>query len=142
MISIIFNTKLSKLLAIGLVVTGVFLYSLHNLSSKLEKAAVSVTQPDIFKLEYDERFSNVQNPTRNIKLPSRYKPPCSIKGKFSTSAINRASSRSCKIELAETACTSVDASDGIGTLYPASLPNFCPAANPSNSNLVCPYSGK
>ena len=143
MIRIFFKTKLLKLLTIGLVVTGVFLYSLHNLNSKLEEAAAtSLSQPHGVRSEYDARFSSVQNTTQNIKLPSGYNPPCSIKNAFSTSAINRASSKSCKIELAETACKSVDASDGIGTLYPASLPNFCPAANSSNSKLVGPYSGK
>ena len=108
----------------------------------LEDAAKSLSQPDRFIPEYEARFSNVHDTKRFLKLPSGYNPPCSIKNAFSTRAINRASSKSCKIELAETACKSVDASDGIGTLYPASLPNFCPAANSSNSKLVGPYSGK
>ena len=108
----------------------------------LEDAAKSLSQPDRFIPEYEARFSNVHDMKRFLKLPSGYNPPCSIKSIFSISAINRASSRSCKIELAETACKSVDASDGIGTLYPASLPNLCPAPNPSNFNPVCPYSCK
>ena len=77
-----------------------------------------------------------------IKLPSGYTPSCQIKGKDSISAINRASSEECKKQIAELACRSVDASDGIGNLYPTHLPNFCPTARTYNEELAGQYLGK
>ena len=52
--------------------------------------------------------------------------PCPIKSKATISAINRATSDSCKQLIAEVACRSVDAPDEIGDLYATHLPNFCP----------------
>ena len=77
-----------------------------------------------------------------IKLPSGYTPSCQIKGKDSISAINRASSDTCKKQIADLACRSVDASDGIGNLYPTHLPNFCPTARTYNEELAGQYIGK
>ena len=74
-------------------------------------------------------------------LPSGYTPSCKIKTKDVISAINRASSDHCRIQIAEIACRSVDAPDGIGNLYPTRLPNFCPTAKNTDSALIGNYLG-
>ena len=80
---------------------------------------------------FESNSAQSQRPSESkngINLPSGYTPSCSLKGKESISAINRASSDACKKQIAELACKSVDAPDGIGDLYPSQLPNFCPTA--------------
>ena len=83
-----------------------------------------------------------QNEVKYIDLPVGFTPSCSIKGKESISAINRAKTDSCKQRIAELACRTVDASDGIGNLYPTHLPNYCPTARTYNRELAGQYLGK
>lgn len=61
--------------------------------------------------------------------------PCPIKNKATISAINRATSDSCKQRIAEVACQSIDAPDGVGNLYATHLPNFCPSESLVQHNL-------
>ena len=65
-----------------------------------------------------------------------------LASKDAISAINRATSELCKKKIAELACQSVDAPDGIGDLYPRRLPNFCHSATNTVPNLVGKYLGK
>ena len=83
--------------------------------------------------------------TAHINLPSGYTPSCPIRGKDSKSAINRAISDTCKIDIAELACRSVDAIgelEDVGDLYPTLLPNFCPTVRTFNPDLAGEYLGK
>ena len=76
--------------------------------------------------------------TKNVNLDSlinNYTLPCEILSQSAISAINRASSPSCKQRIAEVACQSVDAPDGVGNLYPTHMPNFCPTENIENTAL-------
>ena len=77
-----------------------------------------------------------------INLPHGYTPSCRIKGKDSISAINRAVSDTCKKQIAELACRSVDSSDGIGNLYPTHLPNLCLTARSQNNDLAGQHLGR
>ncbi len=50
-----------------------------------------------------------------------FTPPCFISNQRAISAINRAHTQKCKQEIANIACLSQN-----GTLYPKTLPQFCP----------------
>ena len=76
-----------------------------------------------------------------IQLPSGYSPSCTLKTKDAISAINRAVSDSCKRQIAEIACKSVDAPGGKGNLYPTQLPKKIPTATTLESELVGKYLG-
>jgi hypothetical protein len=106
---------------------------LPNINSNSGKSTSGSDQP---------KPSESQNEVKHIDLPLGFIPSCSIKGKESISAINRAKTDSCKQRIAELACRSVDASDGIGNLYPTHLPNFCPTARTHNPELAGQYLGK
>ena len=83
--------------------------------------------------------------TAQIHLPSGYTPSCPIRGKESISAINRATTDTCKKDIADLACKTVDAIgdlEGVGNLYPTHLPNFCPTATSFNPELEEEYLGK
>ena len=71
-------------------------------------------------LNYDSSQNDV------ITWIDGFTTPCRIKTKETISAINRATSDSCKRRIAELACRSVDAPDNIGDLYATELPNLCP----------------
>ena len=95
--------------------------------------------------EHGRSMSESERKTTQIKLPSGYTPSCPIRGKESTSAINRAITDACKIEIADLACKTVDAIgdlEGVGDLYPTHLPNFCPTARTFNPELAGEYLGK
>lgn len=64
--------------------------------------------------------------------------PCPIKSKEAISAINRTTSDYCKQRIAELACRSSDAPDGIGNLYATHLPNFCPPESIVRHNIPGP----
>ena len=70
-----------------------------------------------------------------------YEPSCSINSKEHLSAIKRTQSQYCKKKIAELACRSVDASDGIGDLYPSNLPNLCLSARTLNPKIEGQYLG-
>ena len=107
--------------------------NLHGINQKSAKSTSGSAQP---------KPPESQNEVKHIDLPDGFIPSCSIKGKETISAINRAKSDSCKQRIAELACRSVDASDGIGNLYPTHLPNFCPTARTHNPELAGQYLGK
>ena len=107
--------------------------ALNNINSMSQKSTSGSEQPN---------HSESQKEVKNINLPVGFVPSCSIRGKESISAINRATTDSCKTRIAELACKSVDASDGIGNLYPTHLPNFCPTARTLNPDLEGQYIGK
>ena len=100
------------------------------------------SQKSTIKSDQSHSPSESQSETKTINLPPGYTPSCPIKGKESISAINRAVSDTCKKQIAELACRSVDASDGIGNLYPTHLPNFCPTARYQNDDLAGQYIGR
>jgi hypothetical protein len=52
--------------------------------------------------------------------------PCRIKSQGTISSINRATSDSCKQQIAEVACKTVDAPNVALNIYPTHLPNLCP----------------
>ena len=70
--------------------------------------------------------------------------PCVAKSsvRYSISAINRASSESCKKKIAELVCKSQEVPNGKGELYPQYLPNFCPSATKQNLKLKGRCMGK
>ena len=71
----------------------------------------------------------------------RYETSCAIKSKEHLSAIKRTHSDYCKKQIADLACRSVDAADGIGDLYPSNLPNLCLSARTLNPKLKGKYLG-
>ena len=89
--------------------------------------------------------SKTHSRTAQINLPSGYTPSCPIRGKESISAINRATTETCKKDIADLSCKTVDAIgdlEGVGDLYPTHLPNFCPTAASYNPELAGEYLGK
>ena len=99
--------------------------------------------------KYDHRsdeshnISNYLTVLKHINFPSGYNPPCLIKNKDQISAINRASSDSCKKEITELMCRNEDVSNRTyKNIYPLHIPNFCPPANKLNSTIAGQYLGK
>ena len=132
-----FSTK-SFFFAVGIVVVAwvssrYWSDTFNTINSTSQKSTSGSEQPNT---------SESQKEVRNINLPVGFVPSCSIRGKETISAINRATTDDCKTRIADLACRSVDASDGIGNLYPTHLPNFCPTARTLNPDLEGQYIGK
>ena len=110
---------------------GLFQYMLDN----IENDKVTTLQ----KHGSPSKFYSSKN---ILNLPYGYKPPCLIKSLKHKSAIQRARSDHCKKELAELACRTVDAPDGIGDLYPTHLPNLWQLTKSIDPELSGKYLGK
>ena len=106
---------------------------------------LSQSQRGSNEAEQGRSMSDSERKTTQIKLPSGYSPSCPIRGKESISAINRAITDSCKIDIADLACKTVDAIgdlEGVGNFYPTHLPNYCPTVRTINPELEGNYLGK
>jgi hypothetical protein len=111
-------------------------YGFNTFQSNKPKSKKSIISPD-----ESRSIPEFRNNLESSDVLSVYTPPCIIKDSIrpSISAIKRASSYSCKKQIADLACKGLNRKE---ELYPQYIPNFCPTANKLNLKLAGQYLGK